>query len=62
MTLPVEIDASRRALAQIKNLGILSDGEIKSGKKVLTAAAMTYFIALASSVVQLLRLLNISRN
>lgn len=62
VTLPVEIDASRRALAQIKNLGILSDGEIKSGKKVLIAAAMTYFIALASSVVQLLRLLNISRN
>lgn len=62
VTLPVEIDASRRALTQIKNFGILSDGEIKSGKKVLTAAAMTYFIALASSVVQLLRLLNISRN
>lgn len=58
VTLPVEINASKRALAQIENLGLLNQSEIKDGKKVLKAAAMTYFIALMTSVIQLLRLLS----
>ncbi|MBE6911649.1 MAG: zinc metallopeptidase [Ruminococcaceae bacterium] len=57
ITLPVEFNASRRALAVLEDSGIL-DGEEKSGaKKVLSAAAMTYVAALAVSLAQLLRLL-----
>lgn len=62
VTLPVEINASKRALAQIENLGLLNQSEIKDGKKVLKAAAMTYFIALMTSVIQLLRLLSRANN
>ena len=57
VTLPVEFNASRRALASIENSGILNREEINGSKKVLTAAAMTYVAALAVSVGQLLRLL-----
>ena len=60
VTLPVEIDASRRALAQVTNLGILNAEELKGGKKVLTAAGKTYFVSLLSAIVQLLRLLSIA--
>lgn len=60
VTLPVEIDASRRALAQVTELGILGGDEIRNGKKVLTAAGMTYFVSLLSAIVQLLRLLSIA--
>lgn len=60
VTLPVEIDASRRALSQIKALGLLNNTELKGGRKVLTAAGLTYFMALLSSIVQLLRLLSIA--
>ncbi len=57
VTLPVELDASRRALNQIKTLGLLDSSEYDGAKKVLTAAAMTYVAALASSLGQLLRFL-----
>lgn len=60
VTLPVEVDASRRALAEVDRLNLLTDDERKGGRKVLTAAGMTYFISLVASVVQLLRLLSMA--
>ncbi|MBR5314502.1 MAG: zinc metallopeptidase [Clostridia bacterium] len=57
VTLPVEFNASRRAIEAIEGSGILGSDEIKGSKKVLTAAAMTYVAALAVSLAQLLRLL-----
>lgn len=60
VTLPVEVDASRRALAEVERLNLLTEEELRGGRKVLTAAGMTYFISLVSSIVQLLRLLNLA--
>lgn len=60
VTLPVELDASSRALKMLQSTGILGDDETKAAKKVLTAAAMTYVAALAASVLQLLRLVLIA--
>ncbi|MDR1766277.1 MAG: zinc metallopeptidase [Lachnospiraceae bacterium] len=57
VTLPVEINASTRAVACLDNAGIMGDEELSMVKKVLTAAAMTYLAALAAYVLQLLRLL-----
>lgn len=57
VTLPVEINASSRALRNLESLGILGEGELKGARKVLSAAALTYVAALASSILQLLRLL-----
>ncbi len=57
VTLPVEFNASNRALSALENTGILSSNEINGSKKVLSAAAMTYVAALAVSLAQLLRLL-----
>ena len=62
VTLPVEFDASRRALATIKKAGILSDSEIQGAKEVLTAAALTYVAATFSALISLFRLIWISRN
>ena len=56
VTVPVEFNASRRALAALSEGGALDDEELKGAKKVLSAAAMTYVAALASALVQLLRL------
>lgn len=56
ITLPVEINASRRALAAIQDGGILYDDEYPMARKTLTAAALTYVAALAVSLAQLLRL------
>ena len=56
ITLPVELNASRRALQTISNAGLLYDDEYPAAKKTLTAAAMTYVAALAVSAAQLLRL------
>lgn len=56
VTLPVEFNASRRAMEAISNAGILSDEEQKGARKTLTAAAMTYVAAAAVALVQLLRL------
>jgi uncharacterized protein len=53
VTLPVEFDASRRALAQITSLGLVSSGEHRGARKVLTAAAMTYVAAALAAVAQL---------
>lgn len=57
LTLPVEFNASRRALSTIDGFGILSGSERNGARKVLSAAAMTYVAALAVSLAQLLRLL-----
>lgn len=57
ITLPVEFNASRRALQTISNHGFLNDTEYKGAKKVLTSAALTYVAALASALVTILRLL-----
>ena len=56
VTLPVEFDASRRALVMLDEYGILDQEELGHSKKVLSAAAMTYVASAASAVVQLLRL------
>ncbi|MBE6538187.1 MAG: zinc metallopeptidase [Ruminococcaceae bacterium] len=60
VTLPVEFNASRRALEALDGSGRLDDDELKGAKKVLTAAALTYVAALASSLAQILRLLIIA--
>lgn len=57
VTLPVEFNASNRAVKQMENLGIVYQEEKSSAKKVLSAAAMTYVAALATAVANLLRLL-----
>ena len=57
VTFPVEFNASARALKMLGSSGMLGTDEVKSAKKVLTAAALTYVAALASSILQLLRLI-----
>ena len=57
VTLPVEFNASSRALRMLGTTGILGEGEVSGAKKVLFAAAMTYVAALASSILQLVRLI-----
>ena len=57
VTLPVEFNASSRAMAQLSNGGYLRADEISGAKKVLDAAALTYVAAAAVSVMQLIRLL-----
>lgn len=57
ITLPVEFNASGRALALLEQQGILSEQELPYTKKVLGAAALTYVAAAASSILQLLRLI-----
>ncbi len=60
ITLPVEFNASNRAVAQLSNLGIVEGKEASQSRKVLTAAALTYVAAALTSVLQLLRLLAIA--
>ena len=57
VTLPVEFNASRRAIRAIEDGGILTEEEQKGAKKTLTAAAMTYVAATATALAQLLRLI-----
>ena len=57
ITLPVEFNASRRALRAIESWGYLSEDEQAGSRRVLRAAAMTYVAALATSLLTLLRLL-----
>ena len=58
VTLPVEFNASSRALETLESYGTLDDEELGGAKKVLSAAAMTYVAALAVSLLNLLRLLS----
>ncbi len=62
VTLPVEFNASHRALVMLEDYGILGADEVKDSRKVLSAAALTYVAAAASSVLQLLRLLILANN
>ena len=57
VTLPVEFNASRRAVRAISDAGILTQQELSGAKKTLKAAAMTYVAATAVSLAQLLRLI-----
>lgn len=60
VTLPVEFDASRRALKCIRDTNLLATDEYEGTKKVLQAAAMTYVAAAATALLQLLRLIIIA--
>ena len=62
VTLPVEFDASARAMRTIREKGILYDSEAAGARKVLSAAAMTYVAALLTAVAQLLRLILVFGN
>lgn len=62
VTLPVEFNASSRAMKSLVSCGILSSDETSGTRKVLSAAAMTYVAALAVSLAQLLRLILIARS
>ena len=62
VTLPVEFDASRRALETIKATNMLDSSEIKGAKAVLKAAAFTYIAATFTALLSLLRLIWMSRN
>ena len=57
VTLPVELNASKRAVRQLVDLGIIDASEKRDAKKVLSAAAMTYVAALAVAIANLIRIL-----
>ncbi len=61
ITLPVEFDASRRAISILRQTGLLLPEEVEGAKEVLTAAAMTYVAAAAMAVLNLIRLLILAR-
>jgi Zn-dependent membrane protease YugP len=61
ITLPVEFNASRRALRALTNGRFLTDEELSGARAVLQAAALTYVAAAAAAVLQLIRLLMITR-
>ena len=61
ITLPVEFNASRRAIRTLDEGGILAGAELTGAKKVLGAAAMTYVAAALTTAMQLLRLVLLSR-
>lgn len=60
ITLPVEFNASRRAMAILETDGYLAQDELPGAKKVLSAAAMTYVASALSAILNLLRLLILS--
>jgi Zn-dependent membrane protease YugP len=62
ITLPVEINASARAIAQLRKSGILTAEELGGVKKVLTAAAFTYIASALTALMSLLRLILLSRD
>ena len=57
VTLPVEFNASSRALRILGGSGLLYENEVKDTRKVLTAAALTYVAGAASAILQLLRII-----
>lgn len=61
VTLPVEFDASRRAMAMLAGSGYLTQDEQKGVKAVLSAAALTYVASFVSALLQLFRLITIAR-
>ncbi|HGZ9884982.1 TPA: zinc metallopeptidase [Staphylococcus aureus] len=62
VTLPVEFDASSRAMKQITALNIVNEKEYKHARKVLSAAAMTYVAATAVAVAELVRIILLARS
>lgn len=62
ITLPVEFNASKRAVAVLAQSGMMDQSELDGVKKVLRAAALTYVAAAAASILSLLRLILLSRN
>lgn len=62
LTLPVEFDASRRALRVLASGGYLTGDELSGARKVLTAAAMTYVASAAMAIMQLVRMMLLSRS
>ena len=57
ITLPVEFDASRRALVELEKYNFLNSDELEQGKVMLTSAALTYVASVASTLLQILRLI-----
>ena len=57
VTLPVELNASKRALQNIKEYNLLEGRELRQGRTMLTAAAMTYVAGVATTLIQILRLI-----
>ena len=57
VTLPVEFDASKRALEELKNKDILTNAELKQSSTILKAAALTYVATVVNTILQILRLL-----
>lgn len=60
VTLPVEFDASRRALVMLRTQGILADDELRYTRRVLESAALTYVASAAAAILQLLRIILIT--
>lgn len=60
VTLPVEFDASRRALVMLRTQGILADDELRYTRRVLRSAALTYVASAAAAILQLLRIILIT--
>lgn len=56
ITLPVEVNASKRALQELESANFLNRNELKHGKTMLTAAALTYVASIATTIIQILRL------
>ena len=57
VTLPVEFNASRRALVMLEDMHILNESELPKTRKVLRAAALTYVASAAAAILQMLRLI-----
>ena len=62
VTLPVEFNASSRALTHLEQMGIVDNSELSGSKKMLTSAALTYVAGVFSAVIQLLRLVLVARS
>ena len=61
VTLPVEFDASRKAIKNLEKLNILDNSELEGASKVLKAAAFTYVASLSTTFIEILRLLILTR-
>ncbi len=61
ITLPVEFNASKKAVKELQGMNVMEEEEMKGAKKMLSAAAMTYVAALAVAVIQLLRIIMVRR-
>lgn len=62
ITLPIEFDASNRAVKNLRATGLMDETELAGVKKVLSAAALTYVAAAATTIMQLLRFIIIANN